>query len=49
MCNCKMHLNARETRMFENALMGQENHVGGSLLEMLVLILNEQISCVLDE
>lgn len=37
--------------MFDNApvLMGQENDVGGPLLEMLGLILNEQISCVLCE
>lgn len=46
-----MHLSASWAHMFDNApvLMGQENHVGGSLLEMLGLILNEQISCVPDE
>ena len=47
----KIHLNAREARMFDNALvlMGQQNHEGGSPLEKLGLILNEQISCVLGE
>ena len=47
--NCKMHLKARGPHMFDNTpvLMGQENHVGGSPLEVLGSILNEQISHVL--
>lgn len=33
--NCPLHLNARQARMFDKALvlMGRGNHVGGSLLE----------------
>lgn len=49
--DCKIHLNARGAHMFDNTpdLMGQENHVGGSPVEVLGLILNEQISCVFGE
>ena len=47
----KMNLITRGARMFDNipVLMRQENHVGGSPLEVLGLLVNEQISCVLGE